>query len=101
MSASGTGARRSRKQTKSHIVGPATHTDDGIKTTAFVALVPLECGHCGRAIAPGELFTRHTRPQPRAAGDVTPRVAVCAACRPFRVEGMGDCGTPGSTAGTR
>lgn len=68
---------------KSRLVGPARQPN-GQPTTAYEAIVPMTCGHCGVTIAPGELFARHTIPGrtqvPRLA-----RVPVCTTCRPLQI----------------
>ena len=83
MVARGTGGLRKRRP--SRLVGPATH-DGGTRTTAYEALVALACGVCGRAIAPGEVFTRHSqRAVPGPLLHVPTQVPVCTACRPMQV----------------
>ncbi len=79
--------RRPHGPRQSRIIGPATFAD-GTRTTAYAALAELTCDQCGRAILPGETFTRQT---PRA---VTPghdysrltKRPVCTTCRPLHME---------------
>ena len=56
-------------EAKSHRVGRAT-LGTGVVTTAYRAVVALECVQCAGAIAPGALFSR----QPRR----TPCIPLCA-----------------------
>ncbi len=84
-----------RKDIKSNRVGRATLAN-GVGTIAYRAVSDgYDCGHCGKAIAAGALFSRRTRRVPAGAFGVTPTTeTVCLTCRPLYVEDAGsDDGT--------
>ena len=56
------------------------------RPTVNPILVPLACGHCGRVIAPGALFTRHSvHVAPGVMVHMPTQVPVCTACRPVHL----------------
>ncbi len=74
-----------RRDVQSHPSGLAT-LDDGRVTTAYRAVVRLTCADCTRSILPDALFSRRTQRASMLTARQT-RVAVCAVCRPLRLEG--------------
>ncbi len=81
-----------RGAVKSHRVGRVT-LDTGVVTTAYRAVVALECVQCGRTIALGEIFSRQNRRAPRGASIQTTGTMttepICITCRPLRLEDTG------------
>ncbi len=79
-------------EAKSHRVGRAT-LGTGVVTTAYRAVVALECVQCAGAIAPGARFSRQTRRTPlHSPLHTTSALAtdpVCVTCRPLRLEDAG------------
>jgi len=71
---------------KSHRVGRATLVDEGAMTTAYRAVVAFLCARCGRAIAPGALFSRLATRTSIGSMALTLPEPVCATCRPLRLE---------------
>ncbi len=74
-----------RRDVQSRPIGLAT-LDDGRATTAYRAVVRLTCAACTRPILPDALFSRRTQRASMLTARQT-RVAVCAVCRPLRLEG--------------
>jgi len=72
---------------KSTCVGPAI---DGAATltTAYRAVVTVECVECKGAINPGDLFSRRSQPVARDMIGALTTAPVCLACRPLRVQGQ-------------
>ncbi len=77
-------ALEERKNGKSKRMGLATLSAGG-STTAYRAIVEIECAACKQPIQPGDLFSRH------APYKGAPRVApTCTRCRPLRVSDAGE-----------
>ncbi len=74
---------------KSHQVGRAV-LDTGAVTMAYRAVVELACARCGRAIMPGDLFSRRTQRSPQRAFATMTMEPMCMACRPLRLDDAGD-----------
>ncbi len=78
---------------RSNRVGRATLATGGV-TTAYRAVVALECVGCARAIAPGALFSRQTRRTPLHASIQTTGAMttdpICVICRPLHLENTGE-----------
>jgi len=83
------GAWTARHQPRSRIVGRARQPD-GATTTAYRAVAPHVCGHCGATITPDALFSRRTASRVGASAINLTQAPVCITCRPFRVEGDTD-----------
>jgi len=84
---------------RSHRAGRATLLN-GVGTTAYRALVDIECATCGCVIAPGDLFSRRTQRTPHhepGALELTTTEPLCLICRPLRLEENAD--RPASTEG--
>jgi len=80
-------------QTKSHVVGPATDSD-GMRTTAYRAVVPCVCVQCRRVILRDDVFSRRSQHVPVGSMRGVTAAPVCVACRPLRVEGATDAPAP-------
>ncbi len=73
-----------RRTVKSKRVGLAT-LPTGAITTAYRAIVEIECAACKQPIQPGDLFSRHA--PYKGALRVAP---TCTRCRPLRVSDAGE-----------
>ena len=78
---------------KSRVVGPATDSD-GMRTTAYRAVVPFVCVQCRSAILVDDVFSRRSQHVPVGATRGVMTAPVCATCRPLRVEGATDAPAP-------
>jgi len=90
------GLPRGTGAAKSHRVGRATLLN-GVGTTAYRALVDIECATCGGVIAPGDLFSRRTQRTPHhepGALELTTTEPLCLICRPLRLEENADRPAP-------
>ncbi len=78
---------------KSRVVGPATDSD-GMRTTAYRAVVPFVCVQCTGAILPGHLFSRRSQHVTWAAVGAVTTAPVCVTCRPLQMDGTADAPVP-------
>jgi len=78
---------------KSRVVGPATDSD-GMRTTAYRAVVPFVCVQCRRAILVDDVFSRRSQHVPVGATRGVTTAPVCATCRPLRLDANADAPWP-------
>jgi integral membrane sensor domain MASE1 len=72
-------------QVKSNYVGRAIDGTASV-TTAYRAVIALECVECTGAIGPGHLFSRRSQPVARRMIGALTLAPVCLACRPLRMQ---------------
>ncbi len=77
------------RNVKSHQVGQATLAT-GVTTSAYRAILALECAQCARTITPGTLFSRQTRRAPAHTLPAPQVLPICTRCRPLRLEDPGE-----------